>query len=72
MEQDFTVHDVVLQHQIRLASGHSKPVTHLSFFVGAQGPFFHDFEQGQDSPQLIQAHIANKVQELRQIVGRTY
>lgn len=69
---DFTVHDIVVQHQVRLTSGKPKKVTHLQFYVGDSGPFLHDFEGADDTPAARQAYIQQTVNDLRSTLDRVY
>jgi hypothetical protein len=66
------VHDVQIQDQLRLGGGKATKVTHLTFYVGSHGPFQSDFLAPDNTPALIQAYIAQQVQDLRAIVTRTY
>lgn len=72
MADDYNVHDIQIQHQVRLAAGKAANVTHLTFYVGSQGPFMHDFPAGQDSEQQIGQYIQQQVAAVRSIVGRAY
>ena len=69
---DLSVHDITVQDQIRLGGGKATPVTHLTFYVGAHGPFMHDFVAPQNGSADVQAYIQQKVADLRGIVQRAY
>jgi hypothetical protein len=69
---DLKVHDIAVQDQVRLASGKSAKVTHMTFYVGAHGPFMHDFTAPANTSNDVQAYIQAKVAEMRAIVEREY
>lgn len=70
--EDLTVHDVTIQDQVRLGNGKAVPVRHVTFYVGNHGPFQQDFSPPNNTPALIQAFIAQTVQDVRGIVDRSY
>lgn len=69
---DLAVHDVVVQDQVRLAAGKSAKVKHVTFYVGAQGPFFFDTPDSATWSDLVQAHIQQTVANLRAVTTRQY
>ncbi|MBZ5569462.1 MAG: hypothetical protein LAN64_16640 [Acidobacteriia bacterium] len=72
MDDNLSVHDITVQDQIRLASGKSGAVKHVVFYVGAHGPFMHDFSAPLNTTADIQAYIQQTVADLRGIVQRQY
>jgi hypothetical protein len=69
---DLKVHDIVVQDQVRLAAGKAARTTHLTFYVGAHGPFMQDFLPPNNTQGDIQAFIQQKVADLRAITERQY
>jgi hypothetical protein len=70
--ETLTANNITLQDQLRLGGGKAVSVTHLTFYVGSHGPFQNDFVAPNNTPALIQAYIAQKVQDVSSIVNRTY
>lgn len=70
---DFTVQ--IVNHttgDVFVLGGGTKKQTKVTFYVGAFGPFTKTFDVGKDSPQEIQAVIAQQVQAVRAINTATY
>jgi hypothetical protein len=69
---DLSVHDILVQDQIRLEGGKAGKVTLLQFYVGTHGPFMRDFAPPNNSTADIQAYIQQKVADLRALLSRQY
>jgi hypothetical protein len=72
MTENLEVHDIAVQDQVRLASGKAGHVKHVTFYVGAHGPFMRDFTEPKNTSSDIQAYIQQTVADLRAITERQY
>lgn len=68
MQTDYTVKVISDQHVPQFTrAGKLETVRRVAIMVGALGPYYHDFAQGQDTSIQVRQWIQQQQQDVQQI-----